>query len=202
MKKKIIYGISIFVFFISLVLIVYSTYEIASSKNKVSKNIEIWDAKQTIKGNTDYNLAKKSSQAKIIDNAEGSEIIGKLTIVKTKNILPIIKGTRLEDLENGAGHFLDSVLPGENGNCIIFGHRDGVFKKLEDIKVWDEIIVETYLGKFIYKITNLNITSTEESEIIKRYDEPMLTLVTCYPFNYIGSAPKRFLVTAKLQIRN
>lgn len=200
MKKKIIYRTSIFVFFISLVIIIYSMYQILSSKNKVSKNIEVWDAMQTIKKSTDDNSTKESSQVKIKDMVDGLGIIGKLSIIKTQNVFPIIQGTKKEDLENGAGHFLDSVLPGENGNCIIFGHRDGVFKKLEDVKVGDAIMVETSLGKFIYKVTNLKITSPKESEIIKRYDEGMLTLVTCYPFNYIGSAPERFIVTAKLEI--
>lgn len=215
MKKKLIYRISIFVFFMSLVLIVYSIYEIVDSKNKVKKNIEAWETRQIIKEeaikdnitqeSTVYNSQEKLPEVKKVEpkenklGSQGFEIIGKLTIVKTKNILPIIEGTSTKDLENGAGHYLHSVLPGEKGNCIIFGHRDSVFKKLEDVEVGDAIIVETSLGEFTYKITDLKITSPEESEIIKHYEEPTLSLVTCYPFNYIGSAPKRFIVTAKLQ---
>lgn len=199
MKRKIIYRMSIFIFFISLVIIVYSIYEISSSKSKVSKNIETWDSNQLIKANESNNTTKEPFKVIIKAKSEDFEIMGKLTIVKTENVFPIIQGTTEEDLKNGAGHYLDSALPGENGNCVIFGHRDGVFKKLEDVKIGDTILVETSLGKFIYKITNLNITSPSESEIIKRYDEQMLTLVTCYPFNYIGSAPKRFVVIAKMQ---
>ena len=198
--KKWFYRIATIVLFTSILLITYSVYEIYSSKNKVNQNLEVWNDNNIIKDNTNHTFTEKSPKVRNYDKTGKFEILGKLTIVKTKNVFPIIQGTTDEDLKNGAGHYLESVLPGKSGNCIIFGHRDGVFKKLEDVKVGDTILVETNLGKFIYKITNLKITSLKESEIIKYYKEPMLTLVTCYPFNYIGSAPKRFLVTGKLQM--
>lgn len=143
---------------------------------------------------------KKLFPAKYKERPKQSKVMGKIIISKINESIPIIEGTSDKDLENGAGHYEDSLLPGENGNSIIFGHRDTVFKRLGEVKLKDLITVETSVGKFIYEIVDIRITIPTEEELIKTYNEPILTLITCYPFIYIGHAPKRFVVTAKLKL--
>lgn len=182
--------------------------DIFSAKDSESNNIllaadkEIFIDKDDGSNKNDVLLVtnKDIFPAQYETKPQESEVIGKLTIHRTNKDIPLIEGTSKSDLKKGAGRYIESFLPGKNGNCIIFGHRDGVFSSLEDIKLDDVIVIQTLAGEFIYKIVDTKITEPSEEEIIKVYDEPVLTLVTCYPFGYIGSAPKRFIVTASLEI--
>lgn len=200
-KDKITYTAAIAIFIISILIIGYASYEIIYSKRKVNKNIEILNNIEKNKSirsiNSNNQNNNESEKDKDIYNKHG--IIGKLTIERSKKTLPVVEGTSDENLKSGAGHYKGSYLPGESGNCVIFGHRDGVFSNLGEVKINDIITVETDKGKFIYKVIDTKITEPKEEEIIKNYNEPMLTLVTCYPFGYVGAAPQRFIVIAQLQ---
>jgi sortase A len=127
------------------------------------------------------------------------EIIGKLTIPKLNKNLPIIHGTGQKELKKGVGHYIGSVLPGESDNSVLAGHRDGVFRGLGVLAIGDRLEVETSAGIFIYEIAEQKIVESNDRTVIVSHKSPILTLVTCYPFDFIGSAPQRYILTAKLQ---
>jgi sortase A len=129
--------------------------------------------------------------------SEGDNI-GTLTIPALKQILPIIHGTDEEQLKKGIGHFAQSVLPGENDNSVLSGHRDTVFAKLGKLKIGQNLIVETSAGIFTYKISDIRIVDKDDKTIITPTDHAVLTVITCYPFRFIGAAPDRYILTADL----
>jgi len=126
--------------------------------------------------------------------------IGSLSIPVLKQKMPIIQGTGTKELKKGIGHFMQSVLPGEKDNCVLSGHRDTVFAKLGKLKVGDQLIVETSAGIFIYEVNNIRIVDTDDRTVIVPTDHAVLTLTTCYPFLFIGSAPSRYVLSADLII--
>jgi len=127
-----------------------------------------------------------------------SGTIGTLTIPALERILPIVEGTEEEDLKLGVGHFSGSVLPGENDNSVLSGHRGTVFAKLDELEIGDQLITTTSSGTFIYEINELRIVDKDDKTVIVPTDHAVLTLTTCYPFHFIGNAPKRYIVSADL----
>ncbi|MGL5531243.1 MAG: class D sortase, partial [Culicoidibacterales bacterium] len=101
------------------------------------------------------------------------------------------------ELRRGVGHFSGSTLPGESGNVILDGHRDTMLYPLKDIAVNDEIFIETNYGTYKYRVNEITIVPANAEGILKTEDYEKLTLYTCYPFNYIGNSPERFIVTAE-----
>ncbi len=126
------------------------------------------------------------------------DTIGNLTIPALKQTIPIIHGTDEDELEKGIGHFSQSVLPGENNNSVLSGHRDTVFARLGELKIGNELIVDTSAGTFTYKISDIRIVHKDDRTIIVPTDHAVLTVSTCYPFRFIGSAPDRYILTADL----
>ena len=126
------------------------------------------------------------------------DYLGKITIPALKETLPIYQGTENAQLKMGIGHYERSVLPGVTDNSVLSGHRDSVFSQLGRLKVGQLLTVETVAGKFTYKISRFRIVGANDRTVIVPTKTAVLTLTTCYPFNYIGSAPKRFIVSADL----
>ena len=126
--------------------------------------------------------------------------IGSLTIPALKQTLPVIEGTGADELKKGVGHFTQSVLPGLEDNCVLSGHRDTVFSRLGELKIGDQLIVETSAGTYTYEIKRGRIVDKDDKTVIVPADHAILTLTTCYPFVYIGSAPERYILIADLVI--
>jgi sortase A len=126
------------------------------------------------------------------------EKIGILTIPKLNRSLPILEGTNSDILKQGVGHFTHSVLPGENNNCVISGHRDTVFRGLGDVGINDELIVTTDDGEYLYKIRKVRIVDQRDRTVLVPKPKSTLTVTTCYPFGFIGNAPKRYILVADL----
>ncbi|MCK1983761.1 MULTISPECIES: class D sortase [Peribacillus] len=129
---------------------------------------------------------------------ETGEEIGELYIPKLKTKLPIFHGTNEDELEKGVGHFAGSVLPGENDNSVLSGHRDTVFRKLGQVGEGDLLIVRTSAGEFTYKVNKVRIVDEDDRTVIVPKPRATLTVSTCYPFDYIGSAPERYILVAYL----
>ena len=124
--------------------------------------------------------------------------LGSLSIPALQQKLPIIEGTDAGQLKQGVGHFAGSVLPGANDNCVLSGHRDTVFTGLGKLKVGDRFIVETAAGIFTYQIKRIRIVHKDDQTVIVPTDHAVLTVTTCYPFHYVGSAPDRYILSADL----
>ncbi len=131
-------------------------------------------------------------------NVHRGDYIGKITIPDLKQTLPIYQGTETAQLKMGIGHYEKSVLPGVADNSVLSGHRDSVFSQLGKLKVGEFVTVETVAGKFTYKISGFRIVGANDRTVIVPTKTAVLTLTTCYPFHYIGNAPKRFIVSADL----
>src|SRR5207244_9209038 len=95
------------------------------------------------------------------------------------------------------GHIPGTAVPGENGNVAVAGHRDTLFRGLGAIRDNDVIQFETLEGSYAYTVQSIEIVKPRDVSVLKPGRYPELTLVTCYPFNYVGSAPDRFIVKAR-----
>jgi sortase A len=129
---------------------------------------------------------------------EEGDTLGTLTIPALDQELPIIHGVGEDELEKGIGHFAQSVLPGENNNSVLSGHRDTVFRDLGKLQIGDQLIVQTSAGTFTYEIINTQIVDKDDKTIITPMDHAVLTVTTCYPFSYVGAAPDRYILSADL----
>lgn len=129
--------------------------------------------------------------------AEG-DFIGTLLIPALDQSFPIIHGTSDAHLKEGVGHYAQSVMPGVEDNCVLSGHRDTVFTDLGDLIIGDLLIIEMADRLLTYQIDGTRIVDKEDRTVIVPTNYAALTLTTCYPFVYIGSAPQRYVVTAAL----
>jgi sortase A len=111
----------------------------------------------------------------------------------------VLQGTTSKTLLLGVGHIEGTALPGEAGNIGIAGHRDTYFRVLKDIHRNDEILLQTVTGIARYEVDWIQITTPGDGGIVLPTSKSALTLVTCYPFHYIGAAPERFVVHAHMQ---
>jgi sortase A len=128
----------------------------------------------------------------------GGETLGSLSIPALRLALPIIQGTGTDELKKGVGHMTKTALPGEDGNCVLSGHRDTVFTQLGKVKTGDELIVQTAAGTFTYKVKRIRIVHKDDTTVVVHTDHAVLTVSTCYPFRYMGAAPDRYVLIADL----
>jgi len=112
--------------------------------------------------------------------------------------VPILNGTDDITLNRGVGWIEGTAQIGENGNMGVAGHRDGFFRGLKDIKVGDRVELEGPERTDTYVVDQLQIVRPEDVSVLRPRSQPSLTLVTCYPFYFIGSAPQRYIVHASL----
>jgi sortase A len=124
--------------------------------------------------------------------------IGILRIPKIHVEVPILEGTDDLSLNRGVGHVAGTANPGENGNMAIAGHRDGFFRGLKDVGLGDTIEMVTLQRSQIYVIDRITIVDPSDVSVLQRRPNTSMTLVTCYPFYFIGSAPKRYIVQASV----
>jgi sortase A len=131
--------------------------------------------------------------------APGSTI-GRVEIPRLGVAAVIRAGSDARTLRLAVGYIPGTALPGERGNVGLAGHRDTFFRKLHDINPGDEIRVTTKDGVFHYFVQRTSIVEPRDVWVLDPTASPALTLVTCYPFSYIGSAPQRFIVRAALRV--
>jgi sortase A len=121
-----------------------------------------------------------------------------LRIPKVHIEVPVLEGTDDLTLNRGVGHVAGSANPGENGNMAIAGHRDGFFRGLKDVGLGDTIELETPKATETYIIDRITIVDPSDVSVLKPRGRGSLTLVTCYPFYFVGSAPQRYIVQASV----
>jgi sortase A len=121
-----------------------------------------------------------------------------LRIPKIRLEVPVHPGTDDRTLDRAVGHIEGTAKPGTDGNTGIAGHRDGFFRGLKDIVEGDVIEIDTIQGKDSYRVERTWVVDPEDVSVLTPTSTRALTLVTCYPFYYVGSAPRRFIVRAVL----
>ncbi len=124
--------------------------------------------------------------------------IGRLEIPKLGLKVVVLQGTDTWTLNGAVGHISGTAFPGEPGNVGLAGHRDSFFRSLKDIALDDQIVLRTPTSTYFYKVDNISVVAPDDTYVLKPSDQPNLTLVTCYPFYFIGNAPERFVVRARL----
>jgi len=129
--------------------------------------------------------------------ATGS-LIGRLEIPRVGVSAMVREGDDTATLRHAVGHIPDTELPGAAGNAGLAGHRDSFFRGLKNIRAGDEVKVTTPTGVLRYTVQRTTIVDPDDVSVLSPTSRPTLTLVTCYPFYYIGAAPRRFIVQAEL----
>jgi sortase A len=125
------------------------------------------------------------------------EALGRIEIPRIGLTAVIAEGEKEATLRLAVGHITGTALPGENGNVGLAGHRDGFFRPLARIRLHDEIRLTVERGRsFLYRVESTSVVDPSDVSVLARGPEDSLTLVTCYPFGYIGPAPRRFVVRA------
>jgi sortase A len=112
--------------------------------------------------------------------------------------VPVFEGTDDFTLNLGAGRIIGTAKPGSSGNIGIAAHRDGFFRGLKDIQEGDEIDLVTAGRRAAYLVDSIRIVTPDDVSVLHARERPSLTLVTCYPFYFVGSAPNRYIVQASL----
>jgi len=124
------------------------------------------------------------------------EPIGRIEVPRLHLSAAVANGDDDGTLRVAIGHLPDTPFPWEDGNSALAGHRDTFFRELRHIRVNDDMLVATPYGEFTYHVTKTLIVMPDDLSVLAPTSEPTLTLVTCYPFSYVGHAPKRFIVEA------
>jgi sortase A len=127
--------------------------------------------------------------------AEGA-LVGRIELPRLGVSTLVLQGVSPLTLRRGVGHIPGTSLPQEGGNVGLAGHRDTVFRALRDVRVGDTAVLKTPAGTWRYQVDWTRVVEPDEVSVLAASASPELTLVTCYPFYYIGSAPQRFIVRA------
>lgn len=145
-------------------------------------------------------LDENIDRNQIIDSSDGVEpemMDFLLTFnLEKKHRIAVFTGVTLENIRKGSARLESSAFPGQEGNCIIYGHRDSSFKPMKNLKIGDTIDLLTINGLTTYTVDEIYITTPEDSMINQDSNKKMLTLVTCYPFVLSGPANDRCVIVA------
>lgn len=125
------------------------------------------------------------------------DLIGRIEIPRLGLSAVVVEGIGRRDLRRAVGHIPGTALPGQPGNAAIAGHRDTFFRPLKDVAVDDIIVLTTQWGEYRYRVVWSRMTTPDDVAVLDPTTIEVLTLVTCYPFYYVGPAPDRFIVRAE-----
>jgi sortase A len=155
-------------------------------------------AKRSLEGQIRMKADRKVSQPApvVAPVVKEGDVLGRIDIPRLGLSVAVLQGTRSRELRLGAGHIAGTPLPGDPGNSGIAGHRDTFFRALKDVQQKDEIKLETTTGLFRYEVDWAKVVAPDDVSVLAPSSESALTLVTCYPFYFVGPAPNRFVVRA------
>jgi sortase A len=141
-----------------------------------------------------FKQAGRLSEPRIM--VEG-DVIGEIQVSRLGLSAIVVQGGSSANLRRAVGHLSNSALPGESGNVALAGHRDTFFRPLRDIRLGDEIRFKTPARSFDYLVESIEIVAPTDIRVLESSTGHHLTLLTCFPFHYVGPAPKRFVVRAR-----
>ena len=138
------------------------------------------------------------ARSAVVAPAPENHVIGRLDIADVSLSVPVVDNFDPDSLTRGVGHIPGTANPGGLGNLGLAGHRDTFFRPLRNVKIGMNIDISTAAGRFRYAIDSTEIVTPEEVRVLDIGPRPEMTLITCYPFNFVGAAPRRFIVHAHL----
>ncbi len=130
--------------------------------------------------------------------AASGSVLGILQLPSVDLAVPVYASDSELNMDRGAGIIDGMAFPHEPGNIGIAGHRDGYFRALKDVQVGDPLLLQTLEGPKRFTVSHIQVVEIADIHVLEDTDEQTLTLVTCYPFYYVGHAPQRFIVSASL----
>ena len=152
-------------------------------------------AKRSLEG--EIHQEKEHHESQLKPAVKAGDVLSRVDIPRLGISVAVLQGTSSRTLRLGAGHIEGTPLPGDTGNSGIAGHRDTFFRELKDIRENDEIQLQTATKLFHYQVDWVKVVDPDDITVLEpSTSESTLTLVTCYPFYFVGSAPKRFVVRA------
>jgi sortase A len=186
---------------LSIVLLGYVGFSLADAD--VYQAYENWRLNRLLNSRSSSDLAQSQSLSTSSSRNEvhstpaalGSAL-GRIEISRIGVAVIIAEGTDEKTLQRAVGHIIGTALPGEQGNVALAGHRDTFFRELRNIRQDDEVTLTTPGGSFSYRVDSIKVVAPENTAVLNDSGESILTLVTCYPFYFVGPAPKRFVVRA------
>src|SRR5690625_4272257 len=185
---------------VGLFFVINGGYQIIKTNKAQSENLAA--AKSIInnqKSKQSLDSDEKNSAIDIATNFKPSqgETVGILSIPRLDAELPIIEGTHEDELAQGVGHYKGTAYPLQNDQIVLSGHRDTVFRRMGELEIGDILTVEMEYGERSYEIVDTKIVDADDRTIIvPTAPDEVLTVTTCYPFTFIGSAPDRYIITA------
>jgi sortase A len=168
----------------------------AAAKSTPAAETDALSSFQTEEKDKNEETEKESARHREKEKLDEGDLIGRIEIPRIGVSAIVLHGVGKKTLRRGVGHIPGTPLPEHEGNVGLAGHRDSFFRALKDIRKDDTIELTTLDGTFEYKVEWTKIVRPEETYVLADEGAPALTLVTCYPFYYVGSAPKRFIVRA------
>lgn len=180
------------------IFIAFGGYQLIETEKAQSKSLE--EARSLIANKKD----KNEDNDGIVDTVSAKDFtpdngktVGLLSIPKLDEDLPIIEGTHEDELAQGVGHYAGTAYPFQNDQIVLSGHRDTVFRRMGELELGDILTVQMEYGERSYEIVETQIVDADDRTIIvPTAPDEVLTVTTCYPFSFIGSAPDRYIITA------
>ena len=143
--------------------------------------------------------AARAEMPDVSKRLKPGDVIGRVDIPRLKLSAAVAEGDDDRTLGKAVGHLPDTPLPWQRrGNVALAAHRDGLFRKLEKIRLDDDVRVITPRGEYHYRVRKTHIVDPDDVWVIAPTATPTITLITCYPFSFVGNAPRRFIVQAEL----
>ena len=137
------------------------------------------------------------SEATPVPPLQHGAIVGRISVPKLHLSAMVREGVDAKTLRLAVGHIPATPFPGQPGNVGVAGHRDTFFRHLGELKAGDRVRFSTGDGDFNYEVESLNVVEPQDVGVLAASREKVLTMVSCYPFYYVGDAPRRFIVRAK-----
>lgn len=177
---------------IGYLLILSPIFKIMSMQVQSQRSLQQWNQSLELENKNSIPSSTQDAKTRL------GKVIGTLSY-SNQPILAMIEGISPEELEKGLGHDPLSELPGEIGNCLVYGHREQFLWHLQFIEVGDIIQIQMKNEILQYRVEEILVLNPTNAKIFEETDYPCLTLVTCYPFIYFGMTEERFVVKARLQ---
>ncbi|WP_417898847.1 class D sortase [Bacillus haimaensis] len=162
----------------------------------VGSGLSYWQGYSAVEEWDEGDLQDKEDVKNPWGQMEVGDLIGNLAIPELEASIPIYHGASEAELKKGIGHVANSMLPGEDGNIVLSGHRDTVFRRLGELELGDSLHVENGGQSYHYKIKRIRIVKADDTTVLVPKPKETLTVTTCYPFRFIGSAPERYVLEA------
>jgi sortase A len=193
-RARILWFLEVALVVVGLAAGVWSAARLVEARRTAKLPIEPVRVTMTLPGDETTPPAKSPAR----EAPPAGTVIGRFEVPSLNISTPLLEGSDDATLARGAGHIEDTPFPGDAGNIGIAGHRDTVFRPLEHVKAGDVMQVTTSDRVYRYAVDRTLIVNPDDVYVLDETKAPTLTLVTCYPFKYIGHAPRRFIVQAHL----